>query len=83
MGSRPPFWQSVGMTPPGESAGRAGVWRQVQAGPHGPRYVLERTLTPADLQTLLLDVSRRLAVAVSPARLVRRWRDDRYVQPGG
>jgi hypothetical protein len=72
-----------GMTAPEEPGAAARVWRQVQAGPHGPRDALERKLTPADLQTLLLDVSRRRAAAVSPARLTRRWRDDRYVQPAG
>jgi hypothetical protein len=59
------------------------VWRQVEAGSDGPRHALEQELAPADLQTLLLDVSRQRASAVSPARLMRRWRDDRYVRAAG
>ncbi len=54
------------------------VWRQVAAG---PRAALHHGLSPADLRTLLLDVSRRRASAVTPARLLQRWRQDRYVQP--
>jgi len=54
------------------------VWRQVNAG---PRDALEHRLNPADLQTLLLAVTRRRAAAVTPARLMSRWEDDRYVRP--
>jgi len=72
-----------GESGPAESRPAARVWRQVEAAPHGPRDALEQKLTPADLQTLLLDVSRHRAAAVSPARLMRRWRDDRYVQAAG
>jgi hypothetical protein len=78
VGLAGPFWQSLRMT-----ALEDRVWRQVEATPDGPRPALEEELTPADLQTLLLGVSRRRAAAVSPARLTRRWRDDRYVQPAG
>jgi hypothetical protein len=49
----------------------------------GPRHALEGGLSPADLQTLLLDVSRRRAAAVTPARLMSRWRQDRYVRLAG
>jgi hypothetical protein len=62
----------------GEPAASERVWRQVTAS---PRAALHHGLSPADLQTLLLDVSRRRAAEVTPARLLRRWRDDRYVQP--
>jgi hypothetical protein len=79
MGRAGRFWQSVGMTAPGESAA-ARVWRQVEAD---PRAALEQKLSPADLQTLLLDVSRHRAAAVSPARLMRRWQQDRYVRLAG
>jgi hypothetical protein len=61
-----------------ESAVSRRVWRQLAAG---PRAALEHGLSPADLQTLLLDVSRGRAAAVTPARLMQRWRQDRYVQP--
>jgi hypothetical protein len=54
------------------------VWQRVQAG---PRTALEHGLGPADLQTLLMAVSRRRAQAVTPARLMRRWQQDRFVQP--
>jgi len=63
---------------PAESAAAARVWRQVTAG---PRAALEQGLSQSELRTLLLEVSRRRAAAVSPAQLMRRWRQDRYVQP--
>lgn len=40
-------------------------------------------MSPADLLTLLLEVSRRRAAAVTPARLMARWQQDRYVRPAG
>ena len=81
MGQAGRFWQSVGMTPPQESSAPVTrVWRQVE---ERPRDALEQRLSPADLQTLLLDVSRRRAAAVSPARLMRRWQQDRYVRLAG
>ena len=39
----------------GGQAGSGRVWRQVAAS---PRAALDHALSPADLQTLLLDVSR-------------------------
>jgi hypothetical protein len=60
-----------------ESAASRRVWQRLAAD---PRAALERGLNPADLQTLLLDVSRSRAAAVTPARLLQRWRQDRYVQ---
>jgi hypothetical protein len=63
---------------PGESDASRRVWRQLAAA---PRAALEQGLSPADLQTALLDVSRRRAAAVTPARLLQRWRQDRYVRP--
>jgi hypothetical protein len=45
------------------------------------RAALEQELIPTDLQTLLLAVSRARAAEVTPARLMRRWREDRFVQP--
>jgi hypothetical protein len=62
----------------GGQAGSGRVWRQVAAS---PRAALDHALSPADLQTLLLDVSRRRASRVTPARLLQRWRQDRYVRP--
>ena len=62
----------------GGESGSGRVWRQVAAG---PRAALDHGLSPADLQTLLLEVSRRRASRVTPARLLQRWRQDRYVRP--
>jgi hypothetical protein len=61
-----------------ESAVSRRVWRQLG---DGPRAALEHGLGPADLQAALMDVSRSRAAAVTPARLMERWRQDRYVQP--
>jgi hypothetical protein len=55
------------------------VWRQLE---QAPRAALERDLSQSDLQTLLLDVTRRRAASVTPARLAQRWQRDRYVTPG-
>lgn len=54
------------------------VWRQLAAS---PQAALEDGLSPADLQAALMDVSRSRAAAVTPARLMQRWRQDRNVQP--
>src|SRR5713101_7521821 len=54
------------------------VWAQVLAD---PRTALERSLDPRDLHTLLLDLIRSRASAVTPARLMQRWQHDRYVRP--
>jgi hypothetical protein len=54
------------------------VWRQLDAS---PRTALEHDLSQADLQTLLLDIARQRAASVTPARLMQRWRQDRYVTP--
>ncbi|MFY9670714.1 MAG: hypothetical protein WAK44_22425, partial [Trebonia sp.] len=54
------------------------VWRQLAGA---PRAALEHDLSQADLQTLLLDVASERAATVTPARLMRRWRQDRYVTP--
>lgn len=56
------------------------VWRHLE---RAPRAALEHDLSQSDLQTLLLDVTRRRAARVSPARLAQRWQQDRYVTPGG
>lgn len=54
------------------------VWAEL---PEGARSVLVDTLSPTDLQTLLLDLVRDRASRVEPARLVRRWTEDRFVAP--
>ena len=54
------------------------VWASVVAD---PRHQLEEELDPSDLNTLLMALSRVRASAVSPARLVQRWAQDRFVRP--
>jgi hypothetical protein len=56
------------------------VWRKV---PEGAREALARGLSPSELQTALLEVSRERAATVTAARLVQRWREDRFVRPSG
>ncbi len=58
---------------------RAGerVW---QAVPAGTREALTR-LPPTDLQTLLIAVARARAAQVTPADVMRRWQQDRFVRP--
>ncbi len=55
------------------------VWSQL---PAESRPGLCADLSPTDLQSLLLDVSHARASAVTPARLMQRWRADRFVRPG-
>ncbi len=54
------------------------IWRVVATA---PRAALEQQLSPTDLQSLLLGVARTRAGRVTPARVVRRWREDRFVRP--
>jgi hypothetical protein len=42
---------------------------------------LTERLSPTDLQTLLLEVYRRRAAAVTPSRLLARYEDNRFVVP--
>jgi hypothetical protein len=54
------------------------VWRAL---PDGTRAALESGMPATDLQTLLLSVARARAAAVTPATLLRRWSEDRFVRP--
>lgn len=54
------------------------VWAQL---PAGARPALEGKLDASDLRTLLIGVSRVRAADVNPGQLMKRWREDRYVQP--
>ncbi|MDX6252604.1 MAG: hypothetical protein QOF10_5964 [Kribbellaceae bacterium] len=54
------------------------VWARL---PAGCRETLDEGLSPSELQTVLLDVSQRRAGKVTPARVMQRWREDRFVQP--
>ena len=46
-----------------------------------PRRALEDGLSPTDLESLLLAVARARAGRVNPARVFRRWGNDRFVRP--
>ena len=54
------------------------VWRRL---PSEAREALMVGMTPTDLQTLLLSVSRARAEQVGASRLMQRWREDRFVRP--
>jgi hypothetical protein len=54
------------------------IWRGAR---DDPRAALEYGLSPTDLQTVLLDVARARARRTTPARVLQRWRDDRFVRP--
>lgn len=60
----------------GTALGR--IWRRVL---ENPRQALESTLSPTDLQTLLLAVADSRANRRTAADLMRGWRENRYVQP--
>ena len=54
------------------------MWRQLE---DDPRMALQSGLAPTDLQSLLIELMRARAARVTPARVVRRWKDDRFVRP--
>ena len=54
------------------------VWRSL---PVAARRTLELELTPADLRTLQIDLARTRAAEATPASLMRRWVEDRFVAP--
>lgn len=49
--------------------------------PDGSRDALVDGLSASELQSVLLDVSRERAAKVTPARLLQRWQQDRFVRP--
>ncbi|MEU4196488.1 hypothetical protein AB0E69_31595 [Kribbella sp. NPDC026611] len=49
--------------------------------PDGSREALVDGLSQSELQSVLLDVTRERAAKVTPARLLQRWQQDRFVQP--
>lgn len=65
----------------GDSNSQRAGRRAWSAVPDGTRDALVDGLSPSDLQTVLLDVSRARAAKVTPARLMQRWQQDRFVQP--
>jgi hypothetical protein len=54
------------------------VWRSL---PAGAREALEHDLPPTDLQTLLIAVAEARAGRITAADVMRRWQNDRFVQP--
>jgi hypothetical protein len=54
------------------------IWSKL---PERSREALIDGLSPSDLQSVLLDVSRERAAKVTPARLLQRWQQDRFVRP--
>lgn len=54
-----------------------------QAGVEGLLDVLAERLPPTDLQSLLLEAYRRRAAAVTPGRLLERYRRDGFAAPSG
>ena len=69
--------------PDAAAGGRSPEDRVWNALPAGAEPVLRAGVSPTDLQTLLLDVVRSRAAVVTPARLMQRWRHDRFVRPAG
>lgn len=54
------------------------IWGRL---PAGSREVFIDGLSQSELQSALLDVSRARAAKVTPARVMQRWREDRFVRP--
>jgi len=54
------------------------VWRRI--GVHA-REALLRTLNPIELRTILADVARSRASNQTPADLIKRWREDKLLEP--
>ena len=54
------------------------VWRRI--GVHA-REALLRTLNPIELRTILADVARSRASVQTPADLIKRWREDKLLEP--
>lgn len=54
------------------------VWRRI--GVHA-REALLRTLNPIELRTILADVARTRASGQTAADLIKRWREDRLLEP--
>ncbi len=70
--------------------GQSQVMRKDETGPVervwgylsvAARRTLESELAPADLHTLLMDLARTRAAKASPAVVMRRWVEDRFVAP--
>lgn len=62
-------------------AGAAAEHRVWDVFPAETRQALETGLAPTDLQTMLMAVARARARKVTAARVLQRWRQDRFVRP--
>jgi hypothetical protein len=61
---------------------RSGAERRVVGElPEGTLEALVDGLSPTDLRTLLLAVTRDRAAKLKPAQVLRQWREDRFVRP--
>src|SRR5215207_11741126 len=69
------------MTDEISGSGRSAAQRAWSRLPPGAQSVLETGLSPTDLQSLQLDLSRTRAHRTTPAGVRRRWQQDRFVQP--
>jgi hypothetical protein len=69
------------MTDEISGSGRSAAQRAWSRLPPAAQSVLETGLSPTDLQSLLLDLSRTRAHRTTPASVRRRWEQDRFVQP--
>ncbi|SDT18091.1 hypothetical protein [Microlunatus soli] len=65
---------------PADHDSSARIWSLLPAEVH---QELAEGLSPTDLQSLLIDVAGSRAAEVTPARLMQRWRSDRFVRPAG
>lgn len=73
----------LGMSTDGDGDARTGALGRVQQAIGGAE-VVDRlaSLSGSDFTTLMLDVARRRAEAQTPVTVLRRYRSDRFVQPG-
>lgn len=63
---------------PADHAPSQRIWSLL---PDDARGALTEGLSPTDLQSLLIEVARSRADEVTAARLMQRWRSDRFVRP--
>jgi hypothetical protein len=73
----------LGMSTHGDGDLGTGAIGRVQRAIGGAEIVARlASLSGSDFTTLMLDVARRRAEAQTPATVLRRYRTDRFVQPG-
>src|SRR5271165_6773370 len=73
----------LGMSADVDGDGRTPALGRVQRAIGGAEIVDRlASLSGSDFTTLMLDVARRRAGAQTPVTVLRRYRSDRFVQPG-